>query len=230
MNSNYSSPVQTSDGLSTSSSVTPTDTNSELQGSALYQGNLINLIRNSVRCETSNEKVAHQLQEKRQQLSELRNKRQRTNSKGDAMEMGISSTSSDSTDIDHFDDFDSEEEATIFHKTTETISNSTGGDGDKNFSDCKKLDIRDIRKERNRMHAKLTRNRRKLFTNKVVQMIADLEQKNAAMKDRICIMEERRRKEKEATPSLSLPPAALNVLSFSSSIPNTRTSSSATLF
>ena len=55
-----------------------------------------------------------------------------------------------------------------------------------------KTELVDIRKERNRMHAKLTRSRKKLFTNKIVQMISSLEQQNKIMRSRIRLMEEKR--------------------------------------
>ena len=42
-----------------------------------------------------------------------------------------------------------------------------------------------FRKERNRMHAKLTRDRKKKFTNKIQQMIDSLERQNEFMRNRI---------------------------------------------
>ena len=206
MSSTHNSPVQTSNE-STSSLATPTETISEIQGNSLYQENLINMIRNSVRFETNNLRLGQELQEKRQQLSErLRQKRRRTNSAGNAAEAGISSTSSESTDVDHFDDFDSDEEGTILETTAEVTGNSTPGEEEMNKS-IENTNIRDIRKERNRMHAKLTRNRKKLFTKKIVQTINDLERANAVLRTRIIMIEEKRRSDKNGKVALSLPPS-----------------------
>ena len=44
------------------------------------------------------------------------------------------------------------------------------------------------RKERNRMHAKLTRDRKKLFTSRMQQLISSLERENLAMKKRLGLM------------------------------------------
>lgn len=41
------------------------------------------------------------------------------------------------------------------------------------------------RKERNRMHAKLTRDRKKLFTSRMQQLISSLERENMVMKKRL---------------------------------------------
>lgn len=41
------------------------------------------------------------------------------------------------------------------------------------------------RKERNRMHAKLTRDRKKLFTTQLQQAISSLERKNAILRNRL---------------------------------------------
>ena len=208
MSSTHNSPVQTSDGSSTSSLATPTETTSEIQGNYLYQENLISLIKNSVRCETNNQRLVQELQEKRLQLSQrLRQKRHRTNSTGNAAEAGISSTSSESTDVDHFDDFDSDEEGTILETTAEMTGNSALGEEEMNKSNENK-NILDIRKERNRMHAKLTRNRKKLFTKKILQTINNLEQANAIMRTRIMMIEEKRQNDKNGKPTLSLPPPA----------------------
>ena len=50
-------------------------------------------------------------------------------------------------------------------------------------------DIDGIRKERNRMHAKLTRDRKKLFTSRVQQMINSLERQNTFMRNRLATMD-----------------------------------------
>jgi len=41
------------------------------------------------------------------------------------------------------------------------------------------------RKERNRIHAKLTRDRKKLFTSRMQQMINSLERQNTSMRNRL---------------------------------------------
>ena len=52
-----------------------------------------------------------------------------------------------------------------------------------------------FRKERNRMHAKLTRDRKKLFTSRMQQLINSLERQNAAMRARLQAMAQTNRKE-----------------------------------
>lgn len=53
----------------------------------------------------------------------------------------------------------------------------------------KNVDMDGLRKERNRMHAKLTRDRKKLFTSHVQQMIKSLERQNSFMRNRLEGME-----------------------------------------
>lgn len=204
------SPVQSPDGVA--STVTTTD----LEGKDLYEGNLISYIRNTVRCEANSQREAQQLQQKQQQLLQQQHlrqlKRQRPNNTGIVVEASSElgpgvcstiSTSSDNTDIDHFDDFDSDEDvAVMVDAEEEDASRSTNG----------KTELVDIRKERNRMHAKLTRNRKKLFTNKIVEMIGDLERQNSLMRSRINALEDGRRSDTTSTattPVISLPPPAI---------------------
>ena len=62
------------------------------------------------------------------------------------------------------------------------------------------------------MHAKLTRNRKKLFTNKIIEMIGDLERQNSLMRSRINALEDGRRSDTTSTattPVISLPPPAI---------------------
>lgn len=56
-------------------------------------------------------------------------------------------------------------------------------------SSGKNVDMDGLRKERNRMHAKLTRDRKKLFTSHVQQMIKSLERQNSFMRNRLEGME-----------------------------------------
>ena len=196
MSSTCESPVQILyDGLSLASSLPASkETAPELLGNTFYQENLINYIRNSVRCETNNQRVTQQLQKKRQLiLEQQRQKRQKNNCIVSAAEVGMGSVCSDNTDVDHFDDFDSEEEVTCVSTGVEVENESTKGERGASIAKNQEVvDALDVRKERNRMHAKLTRSRKKLFTNKIVQMISSLEQQNKIMRSRIRLMEEKR--------------------------------------
>ena len=68
-----------------------------------------------------------------------------------------------------------------------------GSDSEYDDNDAKQsnsIHVDDLRKERNRMHAKLTRDRKKMFTSRVQQMIHSLERQNSFMKNRIKSMEQ----------------------------------------
>ena len=52
-----------------------------------------------------------------------------------------------------------------------------------------------FRRERNRMHAKLTRDRKKLFTSRMQQMIQSLERQNYFMRSRLLSMNENMKKD-----------------------------------
>lgn len=64
--------------------------------------------------------------------------------------------------------------------------------------------MHNFRKERNRMHAKQTRDRKKLFMSKVQQTIAALERQNTYMKNRIKALEQSQALVQAQTQSFSL--------------------------
>jgi len=86
------------------------------------------------------------------------------------------STSNQGQDSCDEDDEDDDEK----DKSWESIDQSRSGSKESSTDDGEVL-----RKERNRMHAKLTRDRKKLFTSKMQQMISDLEKKNAIIRNKV---------------------------------------------
>ena len=96
-----------------------------------------------------------------------------------------SKTSSDSGDtktdkekVDSNSDFGSDNEEGEFDPEQETEKAH-------DHEDIKNVDTDGLRRERNRIHAKLTRDRKKLFTSRVQQMIKNLERQNSLMRKRL---------------------------------------------
>ena len=130
--------------------------------SILYavQGNLVDYIRNMVRSE------AHQTKN----IGAVDSSSKTSSDSGDAK--------TDKEKLDSNSDFGSDNEEGEFDPEQE-VEKALDHGGDKH------VDTDGIRRERNRMHAKLTRDRKKLFTSRVQQMIKSLERQNSFMRKRL---------------------------------------------
>lgn len=152
----------------------------------IWKGNLVEHIRNMVRTEANEGRngcmsLSPGLSPSIGTLSESWNNSKNSSDAGDTT--SSLKSSSDTTDKEKIgdSDFDSDMESEKSPKP------DMPRDGDSIHSP---LDVDGMRKERNRMHAKLTRDRKKLFTSRVQQMIKSLERQNAFMKNRLASMEQ----------------------------------------
>ena len=147
---------------------------------ALIKGNIIDHLRTSIRAETASKSNNHNCDQSVESCESsggggAGTKRQRTAS--------FSSAVSDDFDAD-CDDL----ESVASHNTTadKHLNDSNCADDldtaeEKHLSgslDKSSVEFHTLRKERNRIHAKLTRDRKKLFTSRMQQMIALLERQN----------------------------------------------------
>lgn len=135
----------------------------------IWKGNLVEYIRNMVRSEANLHKNPTQIL-----VPDPSSKSSSDN--GDAK--------TDKEKTDSNSDFGSDNEDGEF-EPEQDVEKDPGdyGSGNKN------VDTDGLRRERNRMHAKLTRDRKKLFTSRVQQMIKSLERQNYFMKKRLESME-----------------------------------------
>ena len=99
------------------------------------------------------------------------------------MQEEIDGLDSDNEDVDHFDEHTSTyqpiPESMVDWKTG-TVVNAQGNE--RHLTDA---EMYQFCKERNRMHAKMTRDRKKLFTLRMQKLITTLEQQNAKIKNRL---------------------------------------------
>lgn len=134
----------------------------------IWKGNLVEYIRNTVRSEANLSKNSSQIGVSSPGVSSSDN--------------GDGKTDKEKTDSNS--DFGSDNEDGGFELEQEVEK-----DPDHYGSGNKNVDTDGLRRERNRMHAKLTRDRKKLFTSRVQQMIKSLERQNYFMKKRLESME-----------------------------------------
>lgn len=83
---------------------------------------------------------------------------------------------------------DDDTESNVSHNTSKGSVNWKLGTLVSEEGEERKLSVDEmetLRKERNRMHAKLTRDRKKLFTSRLQQMINSLERQNSIMRNRL---------------------------------------------
>ena len=86
------------------------------------------------------------------------------------------------------DDVESDEDFETMQPVAEGVVNWKNGTMVLSEGSVRKLSQKEIdmyRKERNRIHAKLTRDRKKLFTSRMQQMINSLERQNSSMRNRL---------------------------------------------
>ena len=91
----------------------------------------------------------------------------------------IDGLDSDNEDVDISNDFQTLPESTVNWKTG-TVKNAQGNE--RRLSDG---ELYQFRKDRNRIHAKMTRDRKKLFTSRMQKLIATLERDNALARSRM---------------------------------------------
>lgn len=150
------------DPTSTSSSGTSTITQMTAPPE-IWKGNLVEYIRNMVRSEANINKIIDQ-------VGPTDTSSKTSSDSGD--------TKTDKEKVDSNSDFGSDNEEGEFdpEQEVEKAPDHLG---------IKDVDTDGLRRERNRMHAKLTRDRKKLFTSRVQQMIKNLERQNSIMRKRL---------------------------------------------
>jgi hypothetical protein len=161
--------------------------NSAAYSNNVAKGNIIDQLRATVRAE-----AALQNQENHQYLRALTDCAKHKDSNGI-----ICASSADSLDMDA----DTDNDADTDYLTKNSTDNTNRDHLEKKFAPHETEEIRShshlfftdncswslnwYRKERNRVHAKLTRDRKKLFTSRIQQMISSLERSNNLLRCRL---------------------------------------------
>mmetsp|Transcript_12173 Transcript_12173/g.11008 ORF Transcript_12173/g.11008 Transcript_12173/m.11008 type:complete len:336 (-) Transcript_12173:223-1230(-) len=155
----------------------PLDDGHIIDPSILSKGNIIDQLRSNVRAEAAQFKRNYSSQSSTHSsnmISSLNSLDNNHFNKSESFDQYSDALSEGSVENDHLSLDDP-----VANKRWRNGNELTESNMDKKAS-IEEMDI--IRKERNRMHAKLTRDRKKLFTSRLQQLVNSLERQNTIMK------------------------------------------------